>query len=790
MKKITLLAFFLFSILEIQSQTGPCFNSSASYYGFSQASRGIASGDLNNDGIPDLATANPNSTNIGWAFMASNGSVSIGGTIPTSGGTPRAVTIADFNGDTIGDIIVAATNSIIICLGNGTGGFTVSTLNVGNPFGIASGDLNGDGNIDIVTANNGSSNISVRLGVGDGTFGTNALYTVGNGPYFVALAYMNDDDTLDVLTANIGNDMITVSIGVGDGTFNPSMQFSGGGLAQDPYSLCVGDFNNDGNNDVAVAYYQSNDVVVFNGSISGNLIMSATYSVGSQPFGITCGHYDSDNKMDFAVASYGSQNIQIYQGDGLGAFTQYSAHTTNTSSGLAVTDDFNGDGFSDIAVASYGFSGSGQGGANILLNHRSRITAIDTSFCFGDSVLLVANNGVGFNYSWSTSASINDSVMVNNSANVTLTITTTAASCSTSVSQAIVEHALPIVSGTVAPSVICNGQQTTLTGTGAQYYAWSGGITNGVPFTPAGPGTYTVIGTDANGCVNTGTASITLATAPVQELCEVTVDSASGNFNIVIWEKPADLALIDSFYIYREMTLNNYAKIGATHRDSLSEFKDYGANPHSTSFRYKLATLDTCGNISTLGLYHNSIHLQYFGAGNFQWNHYLVEGTGQVALAYNFYRDDIGTGPLNLLQVVSGSANSFTDVNHLSFPNARYRVEVDWNISCTSTRGAINTSRSNIRSPTGLIGINEESSPIQLNVYPNPFVNEVSFEMNVGFGDSKIEIYNNLGQLIVVKEFKGTKFVLNTETFAEGVYSYKLSSNLNSETGTLIKINK
>ncbi|HLC83093.1 MAG TPA: VCBS repeat-containing protein, partial [Bacteroidia bacterium] len=139
MKKITLLALFLLSILEIKAQTGPCFSSPVLYYGFSQASRGIASGDLNNDGIPDLATANPTSTNIGWAFMSANGSILQGGTILASSGTPRAVTIADLNGDTIGDIIVAATNSIIVCIGSGTGGFTTSTLNVGNPFGIASG---------------------------------------------------------------------------------------------------------------------------------------------------------------------------------------------------------------------------------------------------------------------------------------------------------------------------------------------------------------------------------------------------------------------------------------------------------------------------------------------------------------------------------------------------------------------------------------------------------------------------------------------------------------------------
>jgi len=317
----------------------------------------------------------------------------------------------------------------------------------------------------------------------------------------------------------------------------------------------------------------------------------------------------------------------------------------------------------------------------------------------------------------------------------------------------------------------------------------NGGVTNGVPFTPAGPGTYTVTSTDANGCINTGTTSVTLAVAPVQQLCELTVDSATGNFNIVIWEKPADISMLDSFYIYRETTLNNYTKIGAVHKDSLSEYKDYGANPHSTSFRYKLATLDTCGNISALGLYHNSIHLQYFGSGNFSWNHYLVEGTGQVALAYNFYRDDSGIGPLVLLQVFSGSYNSFKYVNDASFPNARYRVEVDWNISCSPTRAAINTSRSNIRSPAS-VGIKEIAEAIKLDVYPNPFVNELSFEVSASFGIAKVEIFDQLGRLVFTDSFKGSKYVLNTQQFQEGLYSYKLTNDIVSKTGTLLKINK
>lgn len=786
--------FFLFSFFTLifvktnLGQTNPCFSSPILNFPFSpQGSRGIASGDLNNDGIPDLATANMNGGSISWAIMSANGAVSTASTISFGSGNPRAVTIADFNGDSFGDIAAASTNIINFAMSNGTGGFTTSNLSVGNPYGIASGDINGDGKQDIVTANNGSNNVSVRLGNGDGTFAANVTYNVGNGPYFILLAHLNNDSFLDIVTTNIGNETISVLLGVGDGTFGTMSNFFMGGTATDPYSLTVGDFNNDGNNDLVVANYGSNDIWYMMGNGSGTFAPTNNYFSGGQPFGITSGHYNDDANLDFAVSAYNGQFVQIFTGDGTGSFSQASNYTTTNSLGLMTTADFNGDGFSDIATADYGFSGSGQGGAYILLNHRAKITALSsTSFCPGGSVDLVANNGYNFNYSWSPTVSTNDTVTINSASTQTLTISNGDASCSTTATQSITINPLPNVTGSANPPSICGGYQTILTGAGAQTYTWSNGVTNGVAFTPPGAGTYTVTGTDANGCVNTGTVSITLAVAPMQELCTVSVDSATGNFNVIVWEKPADVGNIDSFYIYRETALNIYTKIGATHKDSLSQYNDFAANPNSAAYRYKIATLDTCGTISTLGLYHNSIHLQYLGLGNFQWNHYLIEGTGQVALAYNFYRDDIGTGPLNLLQSVSGSQNTFTDVNYASFPNARYRVDVDWNITCTPTRGPINTTRSNIKTPTS-VGINENENEVKISVYPNPTNEKVNINMFNNYSKKTIEVYTKLGQLIFAKDYTDSQIEINLAEWNSGMYFFRISSNSISKTGIITK---
>jgi hypothetical protein len=83
------------------------------------------------------------------------------------------------------------------------------------------------------------------------------------------------------------------------------------------------------------------------------------------------------------------------------------------------------------------------------------------------------------------------------------------------------------------------------------------------------------------------------------------------------WEKPVS-AEIDSFYVYREITQNNYQRIGAVPYEDDGRYHDFDANPNETSYRYRIAALDTCGVESSLSPFHNSIHLQSLGNGNLQ----------------------------------------------------------------------------------------------------------------------------------------------------------------------------
>ncbi len=326
------------------------------------------------------------------------------------------------------------------------------------------------------------------------------------------------------------------------------------------------------------------------------------------------------------------------------------------------------------------------------------------------------------------------------------------------------------------------------------HYNWSpaSGLSNAAIFNPTvnvqQHTTYTVtVSIPSSACTSATDVSHAVLTAPVvQQICLVTVDSAQANHNIIVWEKQASTT-IDSFYIYREITTNNYQKIGSRAYDSLSEFHDHAANPNTTGYRYKITQTDSCGFESTVGLWHNTIHLQYLGNGNLQWSAYNIEGQTTPVTSYNVYRDDNMAGNFNQIGTTTGNQTSYSDVNYSNFPNARYRVDVAWSIGCSPTRGAINTSRSNIK--TASIGMQELVQDVRIHVSPNPFNETIRFDFEgQGTKNYSLEIMDALGRQVVQPgKVTDNKAVVNTEHLSAGIYFYRLSGSAKLCTGKIVK---
>jgi gliding motility-associated-like protein len=149
----------------------------------------------------------------------------------------------------------------------------------------------------------------------------------------------------------------------------------------------------------------------------------------------------------------------------------------------------------------------------VTVNSLPTITANATStvVCVGTSITLTGGGAV--TYTWSSGV-INGTPFVPSTQTYTVT-GTDANGCVNSATKFIAVNPLPTVTANATNSVVCTGNTTILTGGGASTYTWSGGVSNGVTFTPSSTQTYTVAGTDMNGCSNSATKLITVNSLPV-----------------------------------------------------------------------------------------------------------------------------------------------------------------------------------------------------------------------------------------------------------------------------------
>lgn len=170
--------------------------------------RSILVADLNGDNQPDIVTANKGGAGISLLFNRGGGKFSVATEVAT-GGAANSVFGADLDGD--GDIDLAVANiessAIAVLLNQGKGSFgPPAQYNIGTgamfPFAVTGADLDGDGDVDLATANLPTDNTSVLFNDGHGAFQVQGVYYVGNGPRSVLLADFNRDRLPDIAIAN------------------------------------------------------------------------------------------------------------------------------------------------------------------------------------------------------------------------------------------------------------------------------------------------------------------------------------------------------------------------------------------------------------------------------------------------------------------------------------------------------------------------------------------------------------------------------------------------------------
>jgi PKD repeat protein len=351
------------------------------------------------------------------------------------------------------------------------------------------------------------------------------------------------------------------------------------------------------------------------------------------------------------------------------------------------------------------------------------------------------------------------------------------------------EQTAPIVVLDSVSTLDCNVSSganvyvSTYLGASPYIYHWNNNATT-QDLTNVQPGFYSLQVTGSNGCRSILTVNVNEQIPQGLSICAVTVDSITQT-NKVIWEMYSR-SDIESFNIYRESSQAGlYYLVGNVDADSLHEFTDPSANPSIRGWRYRLSTVSFCGEESAKSDLHKTIHLtlnQGLGnAINLIWDNY--EG-----LSFNkFYIWRYTTqNQWERLDSIPSNLFSYTDQNAPSLavsPDLYYYIEGGPLTLCDPTRGAINTSRSNIKSPNSVNVPNSLKSfgtMPEAVVYPNP----TTGILNIYFGNAvtentAVEIYNSLGELVnKAMVANGTQEkTIDLSGLTNGVYILKVRQN-------------
>ena len=329
--------------------------------------KNIAAGDFDNDGKPDLVVSNSSNNSISdYANGCSSGTVIfMAPLILNTGLTPYGVAVGDLDGDGKLDIAVAnsGTNTISVFRNTSSGGIIsfaspIVLTSTASPVSIAITDLDGDGQAEIITAPNAANifdvfrNIST---VGTLTFGVKKTFSIGGAPQSITTCDIDGDGKPEVILA-FGNGISVLINGstVGNINFPGLINKATGTTAQ---VVATGDIDGDGRADLAISNFGSSDVsVLINTSSVGAITFAAQkkYGVGTNPIGLAIDDINGDGLPDIISSNEGSSNTSVLINTSTAGVPSFNA-AINQACGAGtvalVVFDVDGDGRPDVATA-------------------------------------------------------------------------------------------------------------------------------------------------------------------------------------------------------------------------------------------------------------------------------------------------------------------------------------------------------------------------------------------------------------------------------------------------------
>jgi hypothetical protein len=285
--------------------------------------------DLDGDGWNELIVAIRDGDKV-QAYKNTGGLLSLAAEIPV-GRSPRELAQADFNGDGCADFAVVNRQSydVSILLSCGADAIGFQALGQlypvdGEVAALQTADLNRDGRSDVVQLHRASSEVSVRYAETEGKLGDVTLLETGNHPNGLDIADVNGDGSLDLITANLGQGAEAGSLTVFLSAQSPGHTVP---LPVNPspdddarlISLKTADFDGDGKVDLAAGFADSR-LAFFKGDGQGGFQAVADYAQGYVPFlfaarQFVAGDFDQDGDFDLAGAGYYGE-LAVVRNDG------------------------------------------------------------------------------------------------------------------------------------------------------------------------------------------------------------------------------------------------------------------------------------------------------------------------------------------------------------------------------------------------------------------------------------------------------------------------------------------
>ncbi|MGZ3901006.1 MAG: T9SS type A sorting domain-containing protein, partial [Bacteroidia bacterium] len=350
-----------------------------------------------------------------------------------------------------------------------------------------------------------------------------------------------------------------------------------------------------------------------------------------------------------------------------------------------------------------------------------------TTVCSGSNVTL---NGSGAStYTWS--GGITDGVSFTPSSTTNYTVIGTAANgCTNAAVSGVAVNPTPTVTANASTTNVCTGSNVTLSGGGASTYIWTGGVNNGVAFAPAGPGTYTVIGTAANTCTGSAVVSLTIVPNPTVTASPSSTTVCAGT-NVTLNGSGATTYTwtggITNGVAFAAASTTNYTVTGAdAYGCSDTAVAILNVNPSPNVTANASASVICAGSLATL---------TGGGATTYTWTNGITNGVSFTPSVSNVY-------------TVTG-----TDA-----------------LGCTAT-ATVSLAVSNCT------GIDKTQSTVSyMTVYPNPNNGDFTISFPAISVTTYIEIIDNIGKLVHSEIITSENQTVRTD-LSSGIYFIKLLDN-------------